>query len=92
MWIYIKFKSTMTKWPVQKPTHRTTQKHIHLEEKNYNYFLCVFVCIFLGGGGRFFFIYNFLNDLSKKCWVTKLSYTIVTQEHNANQIYFINFG
>ena len=25
---YVKFKDTMTKWPVQKPTHRTTQKHI----------------------------------------------------------------
>ena len=22
-----KFKGTMTKWPVQKPTHRTTEKH-----------------------------------------------------------------
>jgi len=25
---YVKFKGTMTKWPVQKPTHRTTQKHV----------------------------------------------------------------
>jgi len=24
---YVKFKGTMTKWPVQKLTHRTTQKH-----------------------------------------------------------------
>ena len=25
---YVKFKNTMTKWPVQKLTHRTTQKHV----------------------------------------------------------------
>jgi len=25
---YVRFKGTMTKWPVQKPTHRTTQKHV----------------------------------------------------------------
>jgi len=25
---YIKFKGTITKWPVQKLTHRTTQKHV----------------------------------------------------------------
>jgi len=24
----VKLKSTMAKWPVQKPTHRTTQKHV----------------------------------------------------------------
>jgi len=26
--IYVKFKGTMTKWPVQTSTHRTTQKHV----------------------------------------------------------------
>ena len=30
---YVKFKGTLTKWPVQKLTHRTTQKHRHLEKK-----------------------------------------------------------
>jgi len=25
---YVKFKGTMTKWPVQKLTHRTTQKRV----------------------------------------------------------------
>ena len=25
---YVKFKGTMTKWPVQKLTRRTTQKHV----------------------------------------------------------------
>ena len=25
---YVKFKGTMTKWLVQKLTHRTTQKHV----------------------------------------------------------------
>ena len=28
---YVKFKGTMTKWPVQKLTHRTTQKHTFLK-------------------------------------------------------------
>jgi len=26
--MYVKFKGTMTKWPVHKLTHRTTQKHV----------------------------------------------------------------
>jgi len=26
--LYAKFKGTMTKWPIQKQTHRTTQKHL----------------------------------------------------------------
>jgi len=25
---YVKFKGTMTKWSIKKPTHRTTQKHV----------------------------------------------------------------
>ena len=25
---YVKFKGTMIKWPIQKPTYRTTQKHV----------------------------------------------------------------
>ena len=25
---YVKLKGTMTKWPVHKLTHRTTQKHV----------------------------------------------------------------
>jgi len=25
---YVTFKGTMTKWPVQKPTHKTAQKHV----------------------------------------------------------------
>jgi len=29
---YVKFKSTMTKWSVQKPTHRTTQKHVEHQD------------------------------------------------------------
>jgi len=28
---YVKFKGNMTKWPVQKITHRTTQKHVDLQ-------------------------------------------------------------
>ena len=29
---YVKFKGTMTKWPVQKLTHTTTQKHLQHHE------------------------------------------------------------
>jgi len=29
---YVKFQGTMTKWPVQKPIHRTTQKHVELQD------------------------------------------------------------
>jgi len=36
----------MTKWPVQKPIHRTTQKHVEHQENN-NIF-CVFPKIKIG--------------------------------------------
>jgi len=41
----VKFKVTMTKWPVQKPTHSTTQKHVEHKNatdilKKTHYFLC----------------------------------------------------
>jgi len=29
---HVQFKGTMTKWPVQKPTHRTTQNHVDHED------------------------------------------------------------
>jgi len=29
---YVKFKGTMTQWPVQKQTHRTTQKHVEHQD------------------------------------------------------------
>ena len=28
IYVYVKFQGTMTKWPVQKPTHRTKQKRV----------------------------------------------------------------
>jgi len=41
---YVKFKGTMAEWPVQKPTHRTTQKHVKHQDatdiKNKTLFLC----------------------------------------------------
>jgi len=30
--LYVKFKGTVTKWPVQKLTHRTTQKHVEHQD------------------------------------------------------------
>jgi len=29
---HVKYKGTMTKWPVQKTTHRTTQKHVETQD------------------------------------------------------------
>jgi len=58
----------MTKWPVQKPTHRTT--HTHVEHQDATYIqktLFVFRIFFI-----FFFIYNFLNDFSKNVEVLGL--------------------
>jgi len=44
---HVKFKDTMTKWPIHKQTHRTTQKHAEHEDATDILFCC---------------IYNFLND------------------------------
>ena len=61
----------MTKWPVQKLTHKTTQKHVHHHDaidikKNFIFVFFGFLCFI------FFFIDNFLNEFSNKCWVTAL--------------------
>jgi len=32
---YVKFKDTMTKWPVEKPKHRTTQKRVEHQDATY---------------------------------------------------------
>jgi len=38
----------MAKWPVEKPTHRTTQKHVeHQDTTDINYFFVVFGFSFL---------------------------------------------
>jgi len=29
---YVKFKGIMTKWPVQKPTHKTTPEHVEHQD------------------------------------------------------------
>jgi len=31
---YVKFKGTMTKWPIQKTTYKTTQKHVEHKFNN----------------------------------------------------------
>jgi len=58
---------------VQKPTHRTTQKHVeyqrrnkHLEKKTH-YFLCFSVFLFFS-----FLFHNVLNNYFKICYVTVL--------------------
>jgi len=64
------FKGTMTKWPVQKLTQGTTQKLLqdHDATDIQKTIFCVFRIFFF----LFFFIDNFLNEFSKKCWVTAL--------------------
>jgi len=68
---YVKFKCTMTKWPVQKLTQGTTQKllqHHDATDIKTNYIFVLFWFLFF----YFLFIDNFLNELSKKCWATAL--------------------
>jgi len=50
--------STMEKWPVQKQTHRTAQKHTEYQDATaiQNILCCCVVRIFL-------LFYDFLNDL-----------------------------
>ena len=50
---YVKFKGTMTKWPVQNLTHRTTQNTYHHDATD------------ILKKKIIFFIYIFLNELSK---------------------------
>jgi len=51
---YVKFKGTMTKWPVQKLTHRTTQKHVQHHDATDVYKNYIFVFF-----GFFFFYFLF---------------------------------
>ena len=54
----------MTKWPIQKQTHRTTHKHVeHQGATDIQKKPCF---------GILLFIYNFLNNFSNKCRVTAL--------------------
>ena len=65
---YVMFKDTMTKWRVQKLIQETTQKllqHHDVTDIQKNY-------IFVFSDFYFLFIDNFLNEFSKKCWVTAL--------------------
>jgi len=58
----VKLKDAMTKWHVQKPTHRTTQKHAeHQDATDIQNKLkkCVFFRIVL-----YYINYDFLNDFS----------------------------
>ena len=57
----------MTKWPVQKPTHRPTQKHVEHQDATdiqKQYFLCF---------SDFFLNYIFLHALFKKVKVVPLA-------------------
>jgi len=55
----------MTKWPVQKQTHRTDKKHTEhqyakdIQKKS--------ICLCYTDVSVYFFIYDFLYDFSKKC-------------------------
>jgi len=57
----------MTKWPDQKQTHRTAQKHAEHQNATdiqNKLFLCF--------SDFSIFIYDFLNDFFKKCSITAL--------------------
>jgi len=68
--------STMTKWLVHKPTHRTTQKHVeHQDATDISKKKTLFF-VFFGFLLLLFFFYNFLNNISKKCSVTALIWSM----------------
>jgi len=56
---HVKFKGTMTKWPVYKQTHRTTQKRLKHQDatdiQKQNYFCWVFIF-------HFSFYFNFIQN------------------------------
>jgi len=62
---HVNFKGTMTKWFVQKQTHRTKQKHAEhqdatgIQTKILLFVFLDFICLF--------FTYNFLSVFFKKC-------------------------
>ena len=52
------FQGTVTKWPVQKQTHRTTQNHTEHQDATYiQNRLCLCVCF------GFFYLIGFIYDL-----------------------------
>jgi len=67
---HVKFRGTMTKWPVQKQTQITTQKHVEHPDATYIQKKHTIFCVFRIFLFYIIFIYNFLNDFSKKCLVT----------------------
>ena len=68
-YVVLLVSSSMTKWPVYKQTHRTAHKHAEHQDvtdiQKTNVFVFRIV-LFL------FIIYDFINDFSKKRWVTAL--------------------
>ena len=69
----------MTKWSLQKQTHRTAQNHAeHTTDIQNKLFLCF--------SDFSIFIYDFLNDFSKKCSITALvrSMTFIRGSENLN--------
>ena len=62
---HVKFKGTMTKWPVQKQTHRTAQKHAKHQDATDIQKKLVFVYF----SDFIFCIYDCVNNFTKKCWV-----------------------
>ena len=74
-WRYVKFKGTMKKWPVQKPTHRRTQKtrtcrtpwrNRHLEKNCFCVFrlklfdVYLYICVLFCHVKQWIFFYKYL--------------------------------
>ena len=67
------FKCTITKWPVQKRTHRTTQKNVQQHDATYIYNNFIFMSFG-------FFVFYFLFYLNFLKWILQemLSYRLGT--------------
>jgi len=68
---------TQTNTQNNTKTRKTRRRNRHSQ----NTIFCVFRILL--------FIYNFLNDFSKKCWLTALVRSLISQIHFNNSILFI---
>ena len=74
---YVMYKGTVTKRPVQKLTQRTTQNSYNIMTQQ-TFRQTIFLCFSDFSFFIFFFIDNFLNEFSKKCWcLSNLVFAIV---------------
>jgi len=61
---YVQFKDTMKKWPVQKPTHRTTHKHVEHHDAT-DIMKKTFFCVFTSNKGKWPIYPKYADTLNK---------------------------